>query len=267
MTTPRIALVTGAAQGIGRAISLRLADDGYDVAVNDLSVQSSKLEALASKIRTKGRKSIVLFADVSSEEDVENMVERTVSELGGLDVVRSDLNLDYAYSAHSGEDGSECWYRCGHIPPQECVYGLTVDCMWAHVPAATVEDWNKVFLINVKGTLLCYKAAAKAMIRQKRGGRIIGKGIYILTVCVIHISPLGASSVAGKKGENVLAIFRRFRAESEPGEALHGIYSASKFSVRALTQVAGASYYWWLRKVLLKCRDSARVGPAWSQGE
>lgn len=90
MTTPRIALVTGAAQGIGRAISLRLADDGYDVAVNDLDVQSSKLEALASEIRNKGRKSTVLFADISSEEDVENMVERTVSELGGLDVVCSD---------------------------------------------------------------------------------------------------------------------------------------------------------------------------------
>jgi NAD(P)-dependent dehydrogenase (short-subunit alcohol dehydrogenase family) len=87
MTTPRIALVTGAAQGIGRAISLRLADDGFDVAVSDLVIQSSKLEALASEIRRKGRKSIVSIADVSVEADVENMVEKTMLELGGLDVV------------------------------------------------------------------------------------------------------------------------------------------------------------------------------------
>lgn len=91
MTASRVALVTGAAQGIGRAISLRLADDGYDVAVNDLDIQSSQLEILSSEIRKKGRKSIVLLADVSSEEDVEAMVKRTVSELGGLDAVRSVL--------------------------------------------------------------------------------------------------------------------------------------------------------------------------------
>lgn len=107
-------------------------------------------------------------------------------------------------------------------PLLQSVYdNLISDYLDAHIRVATVEDWNRVFLVNVKGTLLCYKAAAKAMIKQKRGGIIIG-----------------ASSVAGKKGVHDTRLTSQ--VESEPGEALYGIYSASKFSVRALTQVAGA---------------------------
>lgn len=57
MTPSRVAIVTGAAQGIGRAIALRLADDGLDIAVSDLASQSALLETLAAGIRAKGRKS------------------------------------------------------------------------------------------------------------------------------------------------------------------------------------------------------------------
>jgi NAD(P)-dependent dehydrogenase (short-subunit alcohol dehydrogenase family) len=105
----RIALVTGAGQGmivlhypqdanssflgIGRDIALRLAGDGLDIAVNDLSSQVEHLESLVAEIRGLGRKSIYVFADISSEEDVKAMIDTVVEQLGGLDVVSSDLTI------------------------------------------------------------------------------------------------------------------------------------------------------------------------------
>lgn len=83
-----VAIVTGAGQGIGKAIALRLADDGFDVAINDLPRKSEALELLSAEISAKGRRSCIIPADVSVEEEVEIMVTKVVTELGRLDVVR-----------------------------------------------------------------------------------------------------------------------------------------------------------------------------------
>ena len=85
--TPRVALVTGASQGIGRAIALRLARDGIDVAINDISAKKTQIEDVVSEIQGLGRKSIPLIADVSVEEEVKKMVADTVQSLGSLDIV------------------------------------------------------------------------------------------------------------------------------------------------------------------------------------
>jgi phosphoribosylformimino-5-aminoimidazole carboxamide ribonucleotide (ProFAR) isomerase len=83
----RVALVTGAAQGIGRAIALRLAADGLDVAVNDLSDKIDALTTLVEEIQHHGRRAVVITTDVSKEDEVKGMVELAVSTLGRLDVV------------------------------------------------------------------------------------------------------------------------------------------------------------------------------------
>ena len=85
--TPHVAIVTGAAQGIGYSIAHRLADDGLDVVVNDLPAKKEKLEEVAKELEAKGRRAVAITGDVSVEEDVKALVEKTVETLGELNCV------------------------------------------------------------------------------------------------------------------------------------------------------------------------------------
>ncbi|KAG5221507.1 acetoin reductase family protein [Salix suchowensis] len=183
----RVAIITGAAQGLGRAIALRLASDGFDVALNDIPAKSTALEELVTEIKAgsgtnSDRRAIFVPGSVADEEDVKELVDRTVRELGGLDVVR----LEYMVS-NAGV---------------------------ALMDSLLIVYWDALYAVNVRGTFLCYKHAANAMIKQGRGGRIVGELSYMYVAC--------ACSIAGKKG---------FPDSSA--------YSSSKFAVRGLTQSAG----------------------------
>jgi NAD(P)-dependent dehydrogenase (short-subunit alcohol dehydrogenase family) len=94
-----IALITGASRGIGRSIALRLARDGYHVALNDLPLQRSRLADLQQEISKNGREASICVADVSKEGDVERLVRDVTSQFGGLDVVRPNgtLSLDFTH--------------------------------------------------------------------------------------------------------------------------------------------------------------------------
>ncbi|KAF9554546.1 acetoin reductase family protein [Agrocybe pediades] len=166
----RVAIVTGASRGIGRAIAFRLASDGYDVSLNDLPSAQSNLEEVASAIDGAGRRAFVRTGDVSKEGDVKRLVEETVERLGSLDVMVANAGF----------------------------------CFMKPFNQISIEEWDKIFSVNVRGVFLSYKYASDQMIKQGRGGRIIG-----------------ASSIAGKKGEGLLAA-----------------YSSTKFAVRGLTQAA-----------------------------
>ncbi|KAH7890539.1 hypothetical protein F5I97DRAFT_39944 [Phlebopus sp. FC_14] len=134
-----VALVTGSAQGIGRAIALRLAKDGFDVALNDLESKSAQLHSVAEDVGNIGRKTCFAVADVSDEEQVRGMVQHVANELGGLDMV-----------ANAGIEQSLC---------------LTT--------SIDLDLWEKVMAVNARGPFLCYKHAATQMIKQGRGGRLI----------------------------------------------------------------------------------------------
>ncbi|KAG6872209.1 hypothetical protein C0995_011972 [Termitomyces sp. Mi166 len=138
MSTKGVALVTGAGQGIGRAIALRLADDGFDVAVNDIS--ATDLEGLVEEIKSKQRKSSFHVADVSIEEQVKGLITNVVEHHGSLDVMIANAGI----------------------------------AVWKPFLETTEDDWNKLLAVNVKGTFFCYKHAGVQMIAQGRGGRIIG---------------------------------------------------------------------------------------------
>lgn len=92
-----VALITGSAQGIGRAIAIRLAQDGFDLALNDLPGKKEVLEDFAAELRRGGEsdssyhpRTCIVTCDVSKEDEVKSMIDTTVDALGSLDVVSSD---------------------------------------------------------------------------------------------------------------------------------------------------------------------------------
>lgn len=87
----KVALVTGAGQGIGRAIALRLARDGADIALVDIN--SAKLEAVAAEVLALGRKASVFTADVSKREQVVAAVEHAHQTLGGFDIIVNNAGV------------------------------------------------------------------------------------------------------------------------------------------------------------------------------
>jgi len=167
--------VTGAAQGIGRAIALRLASDGFDVAINDIAPKAAQLDGVKAEIIAAGRRSAVFCGDVSADSEVKDMVAGVVAALGGLDVMVANAGI--------------CKARASLLD-------------------VSPEEWDRTMAINVRGMFLCYQHAARQMILQGRGGRIIG-----------------ATSGAGKQGN-----------------AMMPDYCTSKFAVRGLTQSAACEF-------------------------
>ncbi|HSE73469.1 MAG TPA: acetoin reductase [Dongiaceae bacterium] len=168
----KIALVTGAGQGIGRAIALRLANDGAHVAIVDLS--DEKMRAVADEIRKTGRKATTFKVDVSDRSHVYAAVNHAEKELGGFDIIVNNAGIAQVKAIAEVEPG----------------------------------EVDQIFKINVNGVLWGIQAAAKKFKERGQKGKIIS-----------------ACSIAGHDGFELL-----------------GVYSATKFAVRALTQAAAKEY-------------------------
>jgi 3-oxoacyl-[acyl-carrier protein] reductase len=132
----KTALVTGAAQGIGREIAMGLAADGADVAICDVNLEAA--QRTASDIAAKGRKTLALKANVAASAEVTAMIDQVVEKLGRIDILVNNA-------------------------------GITRD---GFILRMKEEDWDLVLDINLKGAFNCSKAALKYLSKQ-RGGTII----------------------------------------------------------------------------------------------
>jgi len=141
------ALVTGAASGIGRATAIRFAEEGANVACADRNLAAA--ENTAADVRKLGRKALAIQVDTSNESAVEAMVSRTVSELGGVDILVAAAGISHA---RYGEEGPS--------NPQP-------------LAEKKLADWRRVLEVNLDGVFLCDRAVAREMVKAGRGGRII----------------------------------------------------------------------------------------------
>ncbi|KAH0828745.1 hypothetical protein J3R83DRAFT_3168 [Lanmaoa asiatica] len=147
--TKGIALVTGSAQGIGRCIALRLAGDGFDIALNDISSKRDQLRAVAGDIEKIGRRTHLVPADVTIEGEVKGMVQGVTEKLGGLDVVSTP-----AYRTP---------VECAPSSPLQMVANAGIARL-SDMLSTGLDVWEEVMAVNARGTFLCYKYAAAQMV-------------------------------------------------------------------------------------------------------
>ncbi|KAL1678397.1 hypothetical protein EV122DRAFT_212110 [Schizophyllum commune] len=140
MSSARVALVTGAAQGIGKAIALRLNSDGFAIALSDLPAKWEALEEVAKLINLGGGRAAVFTGDVSVEEDVKNMVDGAAEALGGFHVIVANAGIS--------------------------------------IPRSLLEETSEGFdlqmAVNARSVFLAFKHAARQILAQgHREGRLI----------------------------------------------------------------------------------------------
>ena len=133
----KVAVVTGASRGIGRAIALKLADEGAKVVVN-YSGSQAKAEEVVARIHENGGEAIAVQASVSQSEEVIALIDTAVKTFGSLDILVNNA-------------------------------GITRDNLLMRMKE---DEWDDVLNTNLKGVFLCTKAVTRQMMKQ-RAGRII----------------------------------------------------------------------------------------------
>ncbi len=155
-----VAFVTGAQQGIGRAVAEALAIDGADVVINWLDDEAAALR-VAEAVRDVGRRALLLRGDVADVAVSAAMVQRTLNELGRLDVLVNNAGV------------------FPRVPFLEM----------------TTQEWDRVHAVNLRGAAFCGQAAARVMASTGTGGAIIN-----LASTAVRGSPNGAHYSASKSG-------------------------------------------------------------------
>ncbi|MBP1930751.1 3-oxoacyl-[acyl-carrier-protein] reductase [Ammoniphilus resinae] len=160
MLTNKVAVVTGASRGIGRAIALAMAEAGADIVVNYAGNETAARE-VAEEIEKRGRKALIIKADVSNAEQVGQMVQQTLDTFGKVDILVNNA-------------------------------GITRDNLLMRMKE---DEWDQVIATNLKGVYNCIKAVTRPMMKQ-RAGRIIN----ITSIVGAIGNPGQANYVAAKAG-------------------------------------------------------------------
>ena len=153
------ALVTGAAGGFGKEIALTFARAGADLALVD--IRKDDLQPLVAEVVSLGRRALPLRADISKENDVQEMVRRTLEAFGRIDILVNNAGI-----ARS-----------------------------ARIQDITLEDWNRTIEVNLTGTFLCCRAVIDSMISQS-----YGKIINVASISALTGRRVGVDYSASKSG-------------------------------------------------------------------
>jgi len=132
----KVAIITGGGRGLGKAIALRYAEEGAKLLLPDISLE--RAEEAAKEIKAKGGEAAAMECDISDEKATQKVAEKVIEQYGRVDILVNNAAI---------------WYGVETKP-------------WN---AWTVEDWDRIFEVNVKGTWLCCKAVAPLMEKQSSG--------------------------------------------------------------------------------------------------
>ena len=178
----KVAIITGGNTGIGRAVALAYADEGADVAIAWIA-REPDARSLAQEIETKGRRCLLVRTDVTQERDVQSMVDAVAERLGRVDVLVNNAGIQRAQA----------------------------------ITEMTVEDWDRMMSVHLRGAFLSCRAVAPRMIAQ-RSGRII-----ILSSQLAYIGRPRYTAYSAAKG-GLLTFTRALAQELAPhGVLVNGI--------------------------------------------
>ena len=133
----KVCIITGSARGIGKGIGMRMIEEGCNVVFADLN--DKEAGKAAEEARNKGGNAIAVKVDVPDRRSVQAMVERTVKEFGKLDILFNNAGINHQQ----------------------------------FFMETTEENWDRIMKVNALGTLICTQEAAKKMIEQGHGGKIV----------------------------------------------------------------------------------------------
>jgi len=181
----KVAIITGAGRGIGRAFALRFAEEGAKLLLPDISLE--RAEGVAKEIRAKGGEAVAMETDISDEKATKKMAEKVMQQYGKVDILINNAAI---------------WYGIDVTP-------------W---DAWMVEEWDRIFSVNVRGTWLCCKAIAPLMMKQSNGkiinmasnvARVPAAQLFLPYSCskgAVYILTHALARALGPSGINVNAI-------------------------------------------------------------
>lgn len=144
----KIAIITGAGRGLGRAFALRFAEEGARLLLPDISLE--RAQQTAREIKTDGGEAVAILTDISDEKSTKKMAGDVMRIYGGVDILLNNAALYYGLQRRAWD-------------------------------AWTVKEWDSMFEINVRGTYLCCKAIAPIMVRAGKGKIInIASDVFLL---------------------------------------------------------------------------------------
>ncbi|GAG81176.1 unnamed protein product, partial [marine sediment metagenome] len=132
----KVAIITGASRGIGRAFALRFAEEGARLLLT--TTNPERAEGTVKEIKAKGGEAVAVEADISQESATQNIADKVMEYYGKVDILVNNAAI---------------WYGINITP-------------W---DAWTIEEWDQIFTVNVRGTWLCCKAVVPLMVKQGRG--------------------------------------------------------------------------------------------------